>query len=72
MEKYQPTPQPQQEPVLEKLLTIRDIARLLQLSVVKVYRMIHAGSLPSIKINGARRFKPSEVYTWIEQHREVL
>jgi excisionase family DNA binding protein len=72
MQKRVPAPQPQQETVvLEQLLTIQDIAELLQLSTVKIYRMIRAGSLPSIKIDGARRFKPSEVRAWIEQHSEA-
>ena len=72
MQKRTSAQQSQQEPVvLERLLTVKDIAALLQLSQVKVYRMISANTLPSIKIDGARRFKPSEVYTWIEQHREA-
>ncbi len=62
----------QQEPVtLERLLTVKDIADLLQLSQVKVYRMISDHGLPSIKIGGSRRFRPSEVYAWIEQHGKV-
>lgn len=64
-------PTPVSGPVLEKLLTVQDVAELLQLSIVKIYRMIRDGSLPSIKIDGARRFKPSEVYTWIEQYSEA-
>lgn len=57
--------------VVEKLLTIKDVADLLQLSTVKVYRMINYSGLPSLKIDGSRRFRPSEVQAWIEQHTEV-
>lgn len=72
MPKKPSSPQPQPEPVvLEKLLTVKDIAALLQLSQVKVYRMINANTLPSVKIDGARRFKPAEVYAWIERHSEA-
>lgn len=71
MPKRVPTPPEIQEPVvLEKLLTIKDVAALLQMSTVKVYRLIHYSGLPSVKIDGSRRFKPSEVYAWIErQHK---
>ncbi len=67
------TPQPQiQEPiVLEKLLTTQDIADMLQLSIVKVYRLINFSGLPSVKIDGSRRFKPSEVKEWLQQHTEA-
>lgn len=72
MQKRTSAQSPQQEPVvLERLLTVKDIATLLQVSQVKVYRMISANALPSVKIDGARRFKPSEVYKWIEQHSEA-
>lgn len=59
------------EPGLEKLLTTQDIADMLQLSVVKVYRLISLSGLPSIKIDGSRRFRPSEVQKWLEQHTQA-
>jgi len=73
MAKRVPMPQPQtQEPiVLEKLLTTQDIADMLQLSIVKVYRLINFSGLPSVKIDGSRRFKPSEVQAWLQQHTEA-
>lgn len=63
--------QPQELAGLEKLLTMQDIADVLQVSVVKVYRLINFSGLPSIKIDGSRRFRPSEVKAWIEQHIEA-
>ncbi len=56
---------------LEKLLTIKDIAEMLQLSTVKIHRLINLGGLPSIKIDGSRRFKPSDVREWLEQHTQA-
>lgn len=68
----QPQPQGQEQPViLEKLLTTQDIADMLQLSIVKVYRLINYSGLPSVKIDGSRRFRPSEVKAWLEQHTET-
>lgn len=45
---------------------MKDRADMLQLSVVNVHRLINYSGLLSIKIDGVRRFKPSEVYAWIE------
>lgn len=53
--------------VLEQLLTVKDVAALLQLSPVLVYRLINDHGLPSMKINGSRRFQPAAVQGWIEQ-----
>jgi excisionase family DNA binding protein len=66
-----PSSPPASEPVLEKLLTTQDIADMLQLSVVKVYRLINLSGLPSIKIDGSRRFRPSEVREWLQQHTQA-
>jgi len=66
-----PQQQPQEMAGLEKLLTTKDIADMLQLSVVKVYRLINLSGLPSIKIDGSRRFRPSEVREWLEQHTQA-
>ncbi|HEU5376426.1 MAG TPA: helix-turn-helix domain-containing protein [Ktedonobacteraceae bacterium] len=72
MSKREPSSQEPKEPaLLEKLLTTQDIADMLQLSVVKVYRLINLSGLPSIKIDGSRRFRPSEVQKWLEQHTQA-
>lgn len=58
---------PQQAPVvLEPLLTMSDIEKVLQLSKPKIYELMAQG-LPSLKIDGARRFQPSAVKAWIDQ-----
>jgi excisionase family DNA binding protein len=67
MRKRTPTPPPAQPVVLEKLLTVKDVAALLQLSPVLVYRLINSNGLPSMKINGSRRFKPAAIQSWIDQ-----
>ena len=52
---------------LEQLLTVADVARILGLSKVKVYALLKSG-LPSVKIDGSRRFQPDKLQAWIEQH----
>jgi predicted DNA-binding transcriptional regulator AlpA len=52
--------------VLEPLLTMSDIEKVLQLSKPKIYELMAQG-LPSLKIDGARRFQPSAVKAWIDQ-----
>jgi excisionase family DNA binding protein len=55
---------------IQQLLTVADVASLLQLSRVQVYELIKRGGLPSLKINGARRIQPAKLKAWIEQHCE--
>ena len=57
----------QESVVLEKLLTIKDVAGLLQLSTVRIYHYMRFEGLPSIKVCGSRRIKPSELQAWIDQ-----
>jgi excisionase family DNA binding protein len=52
---------------LQKLLKVEEVADILGVSRVKVYLLLRSG-LPSVKIDGARRFQPDKVQAWIEQH----
>ena len=56
---------------LEPLLTIVDLGKILRLSKPKIYELINTRSLPSLKIDGARRFERAKVQAWIEQQRDV-
>lgn len=64
--KTQPPQAAIQAKELEPLLTMWDMEKLLQLSKPKIYELMARG-LPSLKIDGARRFRPSAVQAWIEQ-----
>ncbi len=55
---------------ISPLLTVADVAKILQLSKVKVYELIKKNGLPTVKISGARRIKPIALQTWIEQHQQ--
>ena len=52
---------------VKKLLKVKDVADILGVSKVKVYLLLRNG-LPSVKIDGARRFQPDTLQAWIEQH----
>ena len=52
---------------VKKLLKVEDVADILGVSRVKVYHLLRNG-LPSVKIDGARRFQPDKLQAWIEQH----
>jgi excisionase family DNA binding protein len=54
-------------PGMKKLLKVEEVADILGVSRVKVYLLLRNG-LPSVKIDGARRFQPDKLQAWIEQH----
>ncbi len=51
------------------LMRPRDVARKLGLSIPHVYTLAAAGTLPSIKLGRAVRFRPADVDTFIREHR---
>ena len=64
------TPQPIESLQLngvKKLLKVEEVADILGVSRVKVYLLLR-NDLPSVKIDGARRFQPDKLQAWIEQH----
>ncbi len=63
----QQSPAPAAVPLVQKLLKVDEVADILGVSRVKVYLLLRNG-LPSVKIDGARRFQPDKVQAWIEQH----
>jgi len=58
-------------PVLDQLLTIREVAKRLCLSTRAVYRLIADGVLPRpVKLGGASRFYESDVQAYLEALRK--
>ena len=54
-----------------RLLRVRDVAELLDVSSETVLRRIRAGQLPAIRIaTNALRIREDELDDWLEQHRE--
>jgi excisionase family DNA binding protein len=54
---------------LERLLSVGEAAHLLGVKVSWVYGQAEAGRLPSFKLGKYRRFRPSELYAWLNQQR---
>jgi excisionase family DNA binding protein len=56
----------------DKLLyTVPEVARHLSLSRSKVYELVRAGVLPSVKIDRVRRLRGADVMAFIESLRSV-
>jgi len=52
---------------MEKLLTIKQVCELLQVSKSLVYKWVHYGYVPYVKIGTLLRFKESELFRWIKR-----
>jgi excisionase family DNA binding protein len=50
---------------LERLLTARELSELLQLHAKTVERMARDGRLPSLRVLGRLRFRPSDIASWL-------
>lgn len=53
-----------------KLLTIKEVARLLGVSPVTVHRYKREKGLPYIKIGNTLRFDWEDVRRWVEEHKK--
>lgn len=52
-----------------EFFTPKDVAKLLYLSPMTVYRLIHAKELPAIKIGNSYRIRRNELVAYIERSR---
>ena len=52
---------------MERMLTAREIANSLGVHENWVYDRAASGELPSYKLGGNRRFRPSEVEAWVNE-----
>lgn len=50
---------------MDHLLTVNDLSKILQISVCTIYRMVHQGEIPFIKIRHSVRFKEREIEVWL-------
>ena len=58
---------------MNKLLTVTEVANLLQVKTSTVYKYSMCRKLPSLKICGLLRFHEEDLYEFIEgQKRELL
>ena len=55
--------------MLDRLMTVRDVAKYLQYSEFQVRRLVAKGDIPSIRIGGTNRqirVVPSDLDKWIQ------
>jgi excisionase family DNA binding protein len=55
---------------VEQLLTLPELARLLQLSETTVRRLVGARRLPCVRLGRQLRFQPGDVFRWLEARKE--
>lgn len=55
---------------LEYLLTPIELAERLHLHVKTVERMARAGRLPSLRVCGRVRFRPSDIASWLAERED--
>jgi excisionase family DNA binding protein len=51
----------------EPLWTVYEVTVLTGLPRLKIYRMVHDGTIPYLKREAAVRFRPAEVRRWWEE-----
>ena len=51
---------------MEQLLTIKEVAEMLQLAELTVHRLKQNGKLPYVRIGHAVRYRPSDVADFID------
>jgi excisionase family DNA binding protein len=56
---------------MEPLLSVRDVASLLNIHHKKVQRRVRTGVLPCIKVGSVYRFRPSMLDAWISSQTQV-
>jgi len=55
---------------VEQLLTPPELAERLHLHVKTVERMARAGRLPSLRVCGRVRFRPSDIASWLAERED--
>ena len=53
-------------------MTVRDVARHLNVDEKTVYRLAKRGKLPGFKVAGAWRFKRSDLEDWIDSQKRIV
>jgi excisionase family DNA binding protein len=54
---------------LHKLLTVHDVAKLLQLKVSTVYKMSSSKEIPFLKVRGSLRFDIDDLKSWMQSRK---
>jgi excisionase family DNA binding protein len=49
----------------KEALRVAEVARILDVSIKKIYRMAAKGQIPSLKISNSIRFDPRDIAVWL-------
>ena len=49
----------------KEALRVTEVARILDVSIKKIYRMAALGQIPSLKISNSIRFDPHDIAAWM-------
>ncbi|WP_446745611.1 helix-turn-helix domain-containing protein [Silvibacterium acidisoli] len=55
----------------KEALRAAEVARILDVSVKKVYRMAARGQIPSLKISSSIRFDPHDISEWLKSQSRM-
>ena len=55
---------------IEAAMTVRDVAKFLNVGNITVYRLVQAGELPGFKVAGSWRFQEADIRRWIEGQKQ--
>lgn len=58
---------PDPKPMSDRLLTVGDVAELLQLGRSKTYELVMSGTIPSVLIGRSRRIMAASVDAYIKE-----
>ena len=53
----------------DEYLTTKDVAKMLKISLITVYRLAEKGQIPCYRIGGLWRFKESEIEEWAKWNK---
>ncbi len=56
--------------IMDKWLTLKQIAEYLQMSESSIYKMAQAGKIPAYKVGRQWRFKKEEIDKWVEKKKK--
>ncbi|GAH13038.1 unnamed protein product [marine sediment metagenome] len=59
----------QENPTMDKWLTLEQIAEYLQMSTSSIYKMAQAGKIPAYKVGRQWRFKKEEIDRWVQRNK---
>ena len=54
----------------DKLLNVKDVSDLLNISKASIYNYAKEKTIPSVKINGRLLFSPTALDTWIDSKKQ--